>query len=555
MGPEVSAISHEKPRAAEADNLPVGRSRHGLKEVALAALSLALVATLIYLPHIRHGGFYFDDWADAAARFYPPGGPGLAHVLDVYSGLFPYRPALILYIPLKYYVFGANIPLQLAWTVALGVIAATFLYGILRFFSVPWYHAWLIAALTLAFPWFDSTRFWEAASLSTFAIVLALGGLWLALVGLERRSWRFHACAAALYLVSILAYEITLPAIAAAGILYALRFGWRNARARWGVDLLVVSAAGVWNAAHTNRTVSSISGDVDHLQEIVVSGGTILGRTLYPLGPHGHTTTVLALLGALYAGGAVVYFTKSHQREDGEWGLKQWLLLASAGLAIAVLGWVMFIPADPYYTPSVYGFTNRVNALSGLGLAVAAYAALGIGMTLVVLFAPRVRRLAPAIVVVLGLALGAAYVHVVERHSGIWGMAYRAERQGMDQIKRAFPDLPPETTVIASGYPAYQTLGVPIFASTWDLNGMIKLEYNDGSLSAFPLTSGLELVCRVGGVGMRGVEEAPPTVAPYGKVRLLDLQTGRRSAPRNQRQCRTVAGNYVPGPMYLSSAY
>lgn len=256
------------------------RRRFGLKEFALAFLALALVAALAYVPHIRHGGFYLDDWADAAARFFPPGGPGLGHVLDVYRGLFPYRLVLILYVPLKYYVFGADISLQLAWTVALGVFAAALLYGILRFFNVPWCHAWLIAALTLVFPWFDSTRFWEAASLSTFAIVVALGGFWVALIGLNRGSWRLHACAAGLYLVSILTYEITLPPIAAAGIVYVLRFGWRNARGRWGVDLLVVVTAGLWNAAHTNRTVSSISGDVEHLGNIFVSGGTILGRAV-----------------------------------------------------------------------------------------------------------------------------------------------------------------------------------------------------------------------------------------------------------------------------------
>ncbi|HXS47846.1 MAG TPA: hypothetical protein VN756_10330, partial [Solirubrobacterales bacterium] len=288
--------------------------RLGPGELALAGLGLATVALLVYLPHIQDGGFYSDDWADAAARFYPPGGPGLDNVLSYFSGLFPYRPALILYIPLKYYVFGADMALQLAWTVALGVIVATLLYGILRFFNVPWYHAWLIAALTLVYPWFDSTRFWEAASLSTFAIALALGGLWVALVGLVRRSWPLHACAAVLYLVSILAYEITLPMIAAAGLLYVFRFGWRNARGRWGVDLVVVCAAGLWNATHTNRAVSGISGNLDHLGDIVVASGTILGRTVYPLGPTGHTTTMLALLAAVFAVGTAVYFARSGQR-------------------------------------------------------------------------------------------------------------------------------------------------------------------------------------------------------------------------------------------------
>jgi hypothetical protein len=183
------------------------------------------------------------------------------------------------------------------------------------------------------------------------------------------------------------------------------------------------------------------------------------------------------------------------------------------------------------------------------------YAALGVGVTLASLIVPKAKRAVPVVVIAGGLIMGAVYVHVVDRHSGIWGTAFDAEIAGIERIKRQFPALPPESTVIATNYPAYQTLGVPIFASTWDLNGLIKLEYEDGSLSAYPLTAGLELVCLPDGVGMQGIEEAPPTIAPYGKTRILDLQTGRHDVPRSQRQCRAVAKNYVPGPMYIQTEY
>jgi hypothetical protein len=553
MVPQKTLAPRPQGKTAGASSPSARPPRAGAGEAALAFLALAAVAALLYLPHILHGGFYSDDWADAAARLYPPGGSGLGHVLDYFAGLFPYRPTLILYIPLKYYVFGTDISLQLAWTVGLGVIVAALLYVILRFFRVPWYHAWLVGALTLAYPWFDSTRFWEAASLSTFAIALAFAGVYVALLGLERRSWRWHACAATLYLLSILAYEITLPMIAAVGALYVLRFGWRAARARWGVDLAVAVAAGVWNAAHTNRTVSGVSNDLHHLREIVTAGGTLLGRTVYPLGSYGYTTSILVLIGVVLAAGAFTYFARSDKGETG-WGLRQWLLLAAAGLALAAAGWAMFVPADLYYTPSVYGFTNRVNALAGLGLVIAVYAVLGVGTTLAALALPKARPAVPLVVIALGLMLGAAYVHVLERHSGIWDMAYEAERQGMARIKRAFPRLAPNSMVITSNYPAYQTLGVPIFSAGWDLNGMIKLEYEDGTLSAFPRIEGLEIACHADAIGVYGYL-TPERTAPYGKVHLIDLQTGRHATPRNRRQCQEAAKRYLPGPEYLSFAY
>jgi hypothetical protein len=551
MPPETSTAVRDEPASAVA----AGKARPGARELALASLGLAALALAVYLSHILHGGFYSDDWADVAARYYPPGGSGLGDVLAYFKGLFPYRPGLILYIPLKYYVFGDNMALQLAWTVALGVIVAILLYGILRFFNAPWYHAWLIAALTVVYPWFDSTRFWEAASLSTFAIVLALGGFWVALIGLKRHSWRLHACAAALYLASVLVYEITLPTIAAAGLLYTFRFGWRAARARWGVDLAVVCAAGVWNATHTNRTVSGLSGDVEHLWNIVVAGGTMLGRTAYPVGPHGYTTTVLVVCAAVLGAGAFAYFAGPAQRgESGGWGLKQWLLLAGAGLALAVCGWVMFIPADPYYTPSVYGYTNRVNALAGLGLVIAIYAVLGVGTTLAAMVVPKARSAVPVVVIALGLILGATYIHVVARHSGIWDEAYRAERVGMDRIKRAFPELPPESVLIAANYPSYQTLGVPIFAASWDLDGMTKFEYGDSTLWAFPRMPGLEPTCRRNGVEVAG-DFMSPVKAPYGKARFIDLQSGRHTVPANRWQCQRAVELYPPGPDYLEYGY
>lgn len=265
---------------------------------------------------------------------------------------------------------------------------------------------------------------------------------------------------------------------------------------------------------------------------------------------------MLTLLAIVYLLGSTIYLVRRRQSKEGEWGLGQWLTLGAAGFAVAVLGWAMFIPADPYYTPSIYGSTNRVNALAGFGLAIAVYAAIGIGVTMAAFLLPRARRAIPIVTILLGLALGAAYVHVVERHSGIWDASADAQRRGMDRIEHAFPELPPGATVVATNYPANQTLGVPIFAATWDLNGMTKMEYEDGSLSAFPLTAGLRILCEPDGIVMRGTEEAPPPAAMlYGNVRLLNLESGDHAAPANRRQCEAVVGRYAPGSAYVSYAY
>ena len=527
----------------------------GAREALLACLFLALVATAIYLPYVRDGGFYLDDWSEAAGRYYPPGGGGLGSVLSYFHGAFEARPTLILYMLVKFYAFGTNTELHLAWGVILGVIVAALLYALLRSFGVPWQHAGMIAALSLAFPWFDSTRLWMIASNSMLAVALVLAGILVALTGLRRRSWPLHACAALLYLASILTYEVTLPLVVAAGVLYTVRYGWRAARWPWLIDIGVVFVAALWNATHTHQDISGISGDLAHLEEIVVAGGTLLGRTLYPVGPHGHTTTMLLILAAVFGAGVCVYLARRRREVDEGWGLREWLLLGAAGIVVAALGWAMLIPADPYYTPSVYGITNRINVLAGIGLVVVVYSALGTGVTLAGMAIPRIAGAVPTLIVVLGAMLGAAYIHVVERHADLWATAYRAELEGLDRIESAYPNPPPGALIIASEYPAYQTLGVPIFSARWDLNGMVKLRYGNGSLAAIPRTETLDFTCLRRGIAVE--EEGADTGirAAYGKAMLVDVGTGRRSVPRNQRECRRVEAEFPPGPTYLESGY
>jgi hypothetical protein len=526
------------------------------KEVLIAFLALSAVAAVVFGTYVIHGGFHLDDWADAAGTFYPPGGRTVGNVLSYFQAIFDYRPVLIVFTPVKYSLLGSDPSLHLAWTVLFGVLISLLAYGILRTVRVPRHHAWMIAALALVYPWFDSVRLWGSGNPPLLGIALAFAGLWVALVGVRRRSWRLHALAAALYLLSILAYEIALPLIAAAGALYLLLAGWRVAGWRWAVDLAVVAAGGAWVGTHTTRTVSSgLPGDLTHMREIVSGGKAILARTFDPLGPDPHTTFVLLLAVAVVAAGVIAYVRLGNSRaaEPG-WGLREWLVLALGGLVVMVLGWLIFVPADPYYTPNTLGIGNRVNALAGYGLVILAYAVIGIAVAVLCAIWPAARRWAPAATVALAVLLGAAYVHVLDRHMGIWESAFESERTALERIERRYPDLPPGTTLFTSEYPAYQAPGVAVFGTAWDLNAAVKLEYDDGLIGAFPVLPGLEVECRRDGVGLRG-EGAPPWTTPYGMAHLFNLTSGAQAEPRDRRQCEAVADRYVAGPLYLQDGY
>jgi hypothetical protein len=523
-------------------------------EFLLAFLGLALVATLAFGPFVKHGGFFLDDWSNGAGALQPPGSPDVGKALSFFADITAFRPVLIVYVPLTYLLFGMHIHFHDAWSVFLALLAAATLYAILRTLGVPWIHGWLIAALTIVFPWSDATRFWVTGDQVTLSIAIMGLGLLLALIGLKRGARGWHLGAVTLFLLSILTYEITLPLIACLGFVYWFRSGWRAAKWRWLADLGAVVIGGIWVGTHTKRTTAGLSGDLEHLRQIVSGGETLLGRAGMPLGS-AHTTQVLLAIGVILLVGIGVYlYRRKTSSAQAGWGLRSWLLLSGAGLAVAALGWVMFIPADPYYTPSVYGLTNRVNGLAAFGLVMLVYGSFGILGSVLAQLRPRTGWIAVAVTVVLGVAMLGAYTHVLRRHITIWNEAFGAQIAGLSQLKATIPKLSHGATVFAGSYPANQTLGVPIFASTWDFDGMVKMEYDDFSLSGYPVLEGLHVVCRVGGVGLAG-EGAPEGTTPYGAAHLMNFQNGSHSIPRSRRACERVARNYVPGPLYLSLAY
>ncbi len=546
------------------------------RELALAWGALAALAVLAYFSLVLHGGFHLDDWSNGAGTFYPPGGRSISNSLEWFKELTFFRPVLVLYVPLTYVVFGMHEHVFLAWAVILAWAGICLFHGVLRKLGVPWIHAVVIAGLALIFPWYDSSRMMPSVGVVTLAIFFLMAGVWVALAGLDRRDWRLHLAAAALFLLSILSYEITLPVIAGLGLIYLLRAGWREARWRWGLDLFVVVVGGVWNLTHTAREASGVSGDLKHLRQIIEGGKVILGQTALPTKTP-QTTLVLIGLGLVFAAGLVVWW-RERGSADGDappaggrwawfhdgingagrrtwrWGLREWLLLAAGGIFVFVLGWVIFIPADPYYTPSIWGVSNRVNAMAGFGTVITVYAAFGVLGCLVGRLIRGV-SLAP-IATTLGLAaiLGLGYGIVIHHHTQLWNAAWAKEEEGLAKIKARYPTLPPSTTIFATNWPGNETLGVPIFSAAWDLDGMLKDRYETSEVSGYPLLEGWEMKCKPEAVEMAAAGTTLIT-AEYGKARIVNLAEEKAFIPKDPKSCRAALKQVAPAPLYLSYEY
>lgn len=548
--------------------MSLGR-RFTKRELLLAWAALGTLGVLVYLPHILHGGFYLDDWSNGALTLDSPAGNSFGSVLSSYADATLFRPVLILYVPATYWVFGVHPWLHLAWASFLAILVAWLLYAVLRKLDLPWIHSLAIAGLVLVYPWFDSTRLWVTGDQITVSTALALGGLWLSLIGMERRSWGWHIPSLVLFGLSILTYEITTPVIAAFGVIYVWRFGWRRAKYVWSANLIAVIACGAWVLGHTTRTKQGLSGDFHHLWMIVKAGAEIVARSLLPVGA-AQTALALVLIGLVFAVGLIAIwrvprlFPTRAVRGGTGLRLRGWLLLGGSGVALAALGWIVFVPADPYYTPSLYGVTNRVNGVGGIAAIIIVYAAFGTAGTLISrLFRGGTQATAAGLVIVLGLGavLGGLYLIVIHRHIGIWNSAYQQEREAIADVRDAYPTLPDGTTVYTAGYPAYQALGVPILSSSWDLDGMIKLEYENGRLSAFPLLPGYRFSCEEDGLAVLGPatggesSEVMAEAKAYNTVRVLSLKEKQSFEPKTQAQCKREIDDLEPGVPVQQSGY
>ena len=424
-------------------------------ELLIAAVSLTVVTSCAFARFISSSSFYSDDWADAADRFYTPGGVTVANVISRFHDVFAYRPVLALYVPLKYTLFGTSPALHAIWSATLGLTVAFLLYVLLREYSIERVHALMIGALTLLFPWSDSVRLWASANVQNLSIAFALAGLIAAARGFSTQSWRLHLSAGLLFAASALTYELTLPVIAASGLLHVFTVGWSRAWRRWLCDLVIVAGGVFWVRTHTPRSFSGLDLAWRHALDIAHDGGVLAARAIDPLSTEPHVKIVLGVVILTVAVGVINIWR-------GVPDAQKWGALAAAGSATAALGWLAFVPADPYYTPGIFGIDNRVNGLAGIGLVIATYTLLGVmASTVLAATGSLPQWTGAAVVAILAGALAVSYAVVLNRHISVWLSATRAQEKVDSALLAAFPSVPPGALVVSSGWWGYESFGVP----------------------------------------------------------------------------------------------
>ncbi len=510
-------------------------------ELALAGLAAGTLGFLVFGPYIHAGGFIYDDWRNSATMHFH----GFGGLLHLHLEIAPRRPLGSLYFAVVFGVLGSHEHWQLALAAGLHTVVGLLLFVLLRALDLDRVSAGAAAALTLLFPYSDSTWLWASAGQLELCVGCWLLGMIFALLGLrsEIHGWRWHGAALALYGSSILLYEETLLVVLLTGALYLLRAPSRVALRRWGADAVTSALCFLFFSSQLVKlgggrdvhVALGVRATLHHMQTIADQGLTVAVGALVPFGsPERWAITAVVLV--LIAGAGLVV------RRTGDAAIRRdlvrWLLVACAGALVAIAGWAMLSAADAYYSPEQAGVGNRVNLLAGIGLPVLAMGLLGLVSTLTFAAVPHERRWAGALLTLLITAvLAAAYLNRVETDRGVWVQARRTQSFVLARLRQAIPPPPAGSTVIARGFGLYSAPGVPVFAASWDLDGAVELLWQDPSLRAWPTPPG-GLTCGGAGMSVAGINVNPP--ASYGHTFLVDVRTRTASRIDSARQCRSL---------------
>ena len=521
------------------------------RELWAIALLLLVAAAAVYGPHVFSGGFTVDDYGHAVGVDHPRDG-----ILQDYWQVTSNRPGLVIYIPLTHVVFGPHPSLHIALAILLAVLMSTTLYALMRRLAFAPIHASAVAVLVLLFPWSDSSVFWAVAGHISLAIAFGLGGVILALRGLEaradgrrRRGRQLHAGAVALYALSVLTYETAAVALLFAGALYLTHASWPVVRRRWIVDVAVILPCLVWNATRADRERPSLDAMIDHAGAIADAGGTVFAWAALPFGEADREVVLLVLLAVICA--AAVVRMLLPRPDEARPVLGRWIAMAGAGVLIAAATWVLYIPADPYYSPTTPGVGNRVNVMAAVGVVIGVYAVVVLGATLLFRGLPGWKRAASSLSVAVAAVLAIGYAADVRSDQQAWARAETEADAVLDAIQATVPNPPPGSVIYTFGHPGNERPGISIFGSTWDLLGAVQLRYDDPGLRAYPVLDGTTISCLKDGLGPQGPGDWSPERygARYGSAYFVNVSSVTAGRIDSREQCEIALPSYVPGPV------
>lgn len=512
----------------------------GLGEAGLAFLGAAVVTFSAYGAQLRPGGFYNDDWLYLVRSRFSGGFRGAVRSLD----FLHFRPLQRVYWPALFRVLGPEPTPHVAWTLTVASLCVSVTYLLLRTLGLPRLHATGIVLLAALFPGDDSTRFWPSLSSVVLAVTLAFAGIIAAVAAFRhdgRRSFALHGVSVALYIASVLLYEVAFSLILACGAAYVAMFG-RRALRRWAVDVASVGAVLVLVTSGTFYDPLPIGKMPEHGRQVARDAGRLLADSLWaPTHPSDLTTVLVLCFGAAICGIAAWRIRRARQTAygaDPASELQPWLTLALVSLIALVASYGSIVPS-PTLSPIGSGQQNRANVVAAMWLVALIYAVIMIAtrMTARLLY---VTRAGPAMAITIVGLVAVGYVIQIREDQRQWERASLVQSYALDQISRVQPRLPQGATVLLFGIPSESAPGIPIFAVSWDIGGALVKRFGDRTLVGLPVVEGSTLDCRDDRIILHNRNDSlGEQSAPYGNTFFVDANAPTSTRIANRTTCTT----------------
>jgi hypothetical protein len=505
-------------------------------ETALWLLGLVAVAGLAYGWYVAHGGLYSDDWALMSDVVHPAKG-GWWDAVQALWDRASYRPLSVAYYPVVFGILGGHATLNLLWSLAVTVVFVALLFGVLRAVGTKPVHAFAVAALVLVTSTGDSVVLWPAATPIRFAGTLYLAGLLLALGGIDRpdarRSWRRHLLALVFYLGAIWTYELTAALTAAGLLVYLAVAPPRRALTRWAADMAVAIPAMYWVLSRTPKHVQDLSHQYNHAKMIVHQLWDMYGGIAFPSWLPGKAAGPLTIAVGIAAVALVVLMWRGVARGPAAAEARRWAITGAVAFVYTMAAYVVFVPADFYYSPAAVNFGNRVNGVGIAPLVLLAYAAVMVVAALAFYRRPQWLRAAVGVGLAYALAMFFTHNSALKTHQELYVQAYRGEVATLDLIRQQVPAPRDGTLILTTGVPPTVAVDLPIFYSTWDLKGAVRDLYDNPRLDAYNAFNGLQCTPQ------NLVAPGGPS-GTYGATVLVDM-TRRRAWPiSSAKRCTAV---------------
>jgi hypothetical protein len=555
--PAARTSSSERGRSAAAGAIRAIKT-HERAVAFICALATAIVA---FEPRIRVGGLAADDWALYAEIKFPVA-TGYHSSFDALLSSAGSRIGAVPYWWASFSIFGSSTKLYFVTAAALAVLMAFSIYLLMRELRFSVGVALATMTLTLVAPSVETARFWFTPSGSQLSLALYFLGLTVALRAFDAahgRERRLHLVSWLLYLASALYAEVALPLVAVAILVYVTRAPLGRSLRRWAIDIPLViggylaTSSFVGEHKAFGKLPASMWGE--HARLLGNQALSIFTKMLVPF-TETRALVLWGIVAVLVA--AAITWGRSATPAPTKRALKQWSYVLAACAVSIIAIYATYVPAMLYYEPLGSGLASHINIPIAAPLAAGVIAVLMLARTVL---AEVFGHISPQLVnaslaaVIAWLAVVAVYGVVAVRANGrIWSVAASRDYHMLHVLTTALPRPAANSTIYTFNEEGTVAPGLPVFFSSFELTNAIKIAYNRGDVSGYPVVEDDDTVeCGRNGVRAMVGSVALNAPSPYRRSYFFDVASQSHVLISSRASCIAGLRNFPVGPYTASS--